>query len=242
MHISGSGHISGGEYHEDCSVSGSAKINGDLRCIRFSCSGSANGVGNLTCEEGVKVSGSLHIRRSVHAKMIHASGSFHVDGDCTGSEEIKTSGAFHCGGNVKTTVLHIAGALSAEGGIEAEEAYISGKIVTAGLLNAEKVVLRLEGAPSHINAIGGSEITIQKNPYKTNMSRLPFLGKFFSSTGELRVSEAIEGDVISLENTTVPLVVGRIVTIGPGCKIVRVQYSEELHLDPVAEVGTSEKI
>ena len=61
MHISCSGHIPAGEYNDKISVSGSGKLDGNVRCTSLSCSGSVHGTGYVQCSEDVRVSGSCHI-------------------------------------------------------------------------------------------------------------------------------------------------------------------------------------
>ncbi len=53
MNISGSGHIPAGEYNEKVSISGSGKIDGNLRCLGLSCAGSVHGCGEIECAEDV---------------------------------------------------------------------------------------------------------------------------------------------------------------------------------------------
>jgi len=48
--------------------------------------------------------------------------------------------------------------------------------------------------------------------------------------------EAVEGDELDLEWTVAEVVRGRVVKLGPGCKIGRVEYSESLEVSPQAEV------
>ena len=58
----------------------------------------------------------------------------------------------------------------------------------------------------------------------------------------LQISQAIEGDTIAVERVSTPLIVGRIVAIGAGCKVDLVQYSEEIEIHPDAVVKKVEKI
>ena len=47
MNISGSGHIAAGEYNEKISVSGSGKIDGNIRCNALVCSGAVKAQGRI---------------------------------------------------------------------------------------------------------------------------------------------------------------------------------------------------
>jgi len=46
----------------------------------------------------------------------------------------------------------------------------------------------------------------------------------------------IEADEISLEATVAKMVRGKRVTIGPGCRIDQVEYTESLQIDPKSVV------
>ncbi|HRU22306.1 MAG TPA: hypothetical protein P5113_06475, partial [Candidatus Bipolaricaulis sp.] len=59
--------------------------------------------------------------------------------------------------------------------------------------------------------------------------------RFGVGIGTLTVGE-IEGDQVHLEATTADVVRGKIVHIGPGCRIGRVEYTESLDVHPEAEV------
>jgi len=56
------------------------------------------------------------------------------------------------------------------------------------------------------------------------------------NTGML-TAESIEGDRVYLESTQADVVRGREVSIGPSCRIRRVEYSQSLQVDPTAEVA-----
>lgn len=242
MHISGSGKIPGGEYKENCSVSGSAKISGDLRCLAFSCSGAAKAEGYLACETEAHVSGSLHVAKCLQAEDICVSGSLRVGEDCVATDEVKISGALHCGGILKGTSVMVSGGFHVEKGVEAEEVKIAGRVICEGLLNAERTEIRLNGEGSSIHSIGGSKITVTAGKRPEVNSLISLFRSWHSKIGDLKVTESVEGDYVSLEDTEVPVVLGRIVTIGQNCKIGRVQYSERVKIDPSAQVDQVEKV
>lgn len=75
MKISGSGHIAAGEYSEKISVSGSGKVNGNLRCPEFSSSGYTSCEGDLDCLNKVSISGSVSFAKNLSAKELRVSGS-----------------------------------------------------------------------------------------------------------------------------------------------------------------------
>ena len=68
------------------------------------------------------------------------------------------------------------------------------------------------------------------------------LNKIIGCGGRFSVDEYIEGDVVTLEDVTAPKVVGRIVSIGAGCEVDFVQYSENIEIHSSAKVAKYEKI
>ena len=244
MNILGSGSIAAGEYNEKISVSGSGRLDGNIRCIALHCSGSVKAEGSVICSEEVEVSGSCNIAQGVTAKAVSASGSLRIGGDMTVEDKIKASGSLDCDGNIKCATLNCAGSIYAGGEITADEIRISGRVKCAGLMNAERIEIDMSGAnlTSAVGSIGGSEIKVYNSKGAKAISRIPLLKHIVGGNGRLRVDELIEGDVIALENVTAPKVVGRIVAIGAGCEVDFVQYSEKIEIHPNAKVEKYEKI
>ena len=244
MNISGSGRVSAGEHNEKISISGSGKIDGNIRCIALHCSGSVKGEGNIVCAEDVRVSGSAHFDKSVSADIISVSGSVKVGGGVNAKTAIKISGSFGCGGSLKAALLSCSGAVDIGGEAEADEIRVSGRINCAGLLNAEKVSIRMDGfnVNSKIGSIGGSEIKIHNDRKGEKISRMPLLSKLVGSGGKVIVDELVEGDIVAVECVKAPRVVGRVVAIGADCEIDLVQYSEEIEIHPDAKIGKYEKV
>jgi cytoskeletal protein CcmA (bactofilin family) len=242
MKISGSGHIAAGEY-ENISVSGSAKLGGFIRCLSLHCSGSAHCEGDLEAQKNVKVSGSAHFDQNVSAQDIGISGSARIGGNCMVSGDFRISGSLRCDGDIKGNNITASGSVHTSN-MESEDVQITGKIGCPGLLNAENIVIKMDGASSEIGSIGGSKISIFPERHTKKVSRLPLLSKLLGRNGRnvLTVRESIEGDEIGLEAVTAQRVVGRVVAIGEGCHIDLVQYSETVEISPDAYVGRQERI
>ena len=117
----------------------------------------------------------------------------------------------------------ISGRFDCEGDAEAEEFLISGPVFIKGLLNAENVDIKLgfRKFTNVINSIGGTTIRIELR----EEAHRPFA----KTVAKTIVKESIEGDAIFLENTECPLVVGKNVIIGEGCKIGKVQYTNAVN-------------
>ena len=122
-----------------------------------------------------------------------------------------------------------------------------GKLQCTGLLNAETVAITLGLEKHNVNAIGGGSVKVEERPeggmFGIFGSPAPFAfpwGK--PPTGCLTVSESIEADQVDVVNTVCPMVSGRKVKIGRGCKIDLVRYSESIEVDPDAQVGKQENV
>ena len=242
MKISGSGTIAAGEY-DHIRVSGSAKLGGPIRCQSFHCSGSARCDGDIEAQKDIKVSGSAHFDQSVSAQDVGISGSTRINGNCTCTGILRISGSMRCDGDIKGNTVTVSGAAHTAN-IEGEDVQINGKIVCEGLLNAENIVIKMDGASSEIGSIGGSKISIYPERHHKKSPRLPLLSKLLGKNGrnELVVKDAIEGDEIALEQVTAKTVIGRVVAIGEGCHIDLVQYSEAIEISPDATVERQERI
>lgn len=244
MNISGSGRIAAGEYNEKILISGSGRICGNVRCTALFCSGAVKADGSVECAEKVGASGSCHIEENLTAKNISASGSMKVGGNMTAEESVKISGSLNCGGSIKGMLISCSGSVLVDGEMAAEEIRISGRIKCDGLMNAEKIDIDLGGSgiKGSVGSIGGSEIRIYNSRAGKSVKRMPLLKKIFGRGASLCVGEAIEGDIVALEQVIVPKVVGRIVAVGDGCEINLVQYTEKIEISPNAKVERYEKI
>lgn len=223
MKIAGNGKIPAGEYN-DINISGSATILGAVRCKSFSASGTTKGSA-LECSGPFKTSGSTTFDGNVRAGSIKSSGSFSVHGD------VAAASSFTSSGNI-----------TVHGDMEAEKIKIDGSLACAGLINAEVVDIKF-GTGKDIGSIGGNKITVRVGNDRKFADRIPGVANIVNSvSGNMCVKSYIEGNDILLEHVDAPRVTGRVVTIGKGCRIDLVQYSQEAIVSPKATVGRVEKV
>ena len=234
IRMSGSGVVAPGEY-EEVIVSGSCKIEGPVRCGRLRCSGSVHGSGKIECAGTAEFSGSTHLDGELEAASVVCSGSFScADLRASGSAEL--SGSARLSGGVSGGSVHIGGSTTLEGDIEGESVRIGGAIETPGMINGETV--EIFPGRSSVGAVGGGRITVRGTGIgRAEKRRFPFFRKVKENIETLTVRDSIEGDEIELEYTVCPQVTGKRVTIGSGCRIDRVCYSEECTVAPDATVG-----
>lgn len=241
IHQSGSVKISKGEY-EEIKVSGSTKIEGPVRCQKLKASGSLRATGLLDCSGEIRASGSSKFDE-VKSGDLKLSGASNAQGDVRVKGEVKQSGAFNIGGCLSAEIVDASGALSVAGDLEAGTCKLSGSVEVGGLINANTLKVRM-GNDSSARAIGGETIAIGKSADSNNGSFVSAIKNLFSfggTGGQFTVTETIEGDDITLEFVTCPEVSGKVVRIGKGCQIGRVNYQESLEISEDAQVGEQVK-
>lgn len=239
VNVSGSSHITSGEY-EKISVSGSAKLDGLIRCQSLHCSGSVSGETQLEVDETMHVSGSCSVKGSIRAQEMKVSGAMKMDGDCTAAGDLKVSGGLKCSGDIKCGALRTSGGAKVEGGIEADSVCVSGILDCGKLLNAETIEIEYDKGMT-IGEIGGGTIHICRRD-SSFVGHLVMFTKYLGAAGTVNVPGGIEGDEITLEGVKTPTVRGRALAIGPDCEIDLVQYSETIEIDPAATVKQYEKV
>lgn len=219
MKIAGAGSIGAGEYAR-VSCSGSAKINGDIKCRSFSAAGSAKSVGSIRCEEELKVAGAFKAEGSLTAQTVSCAGAVHV---CQ---------------NTEAETLKVAGAFRVDGDCTAETARVDGSIKVAGLFNAENAEIKLSGGNgnSRIGSVGGGSLKVMRG--KDRNGCLLFWRK---SCAKL-VVDLIEVDRAELQNTEVGTLRVVDAVIGEGCKVEVLEYSGTADIDPKAVVNKTVKL
>lgn len=222
--ISGSGKIQGNLKCESLSCSGSGKVKGDVVAQNVSCSGSAKIEGSADCREKLSTSGSFQCNGTVKAQELKCSGSFHAQGKVTGGE-FRVSGVMEAEAGVHCREFRSSGSTCIRGDLEAEYVRLRGVTEISGLLNAETVEISA-GAASKVGDIGGGTITVRR---EENTWRI--FGFSIGRSSNLETN-SIEGDRVELEYTTAKVVRGKQVIIGEGCKIDRVEYTETFQAQP----------
>ena len=230
--IAGSGKVEGGVY-DRVKISGSGKVTGDVEAEEFKGAGAVTVEGSLRARR-FDVSGAFKAEGDLDVEEGEASGSFKVEGRVT-ARELKVSGAAKCG-PIQGGYIRVNGALKAKGDIEADTVRLSGMFKVEGLISADRVEIHLEDH-SKARELGGEVIEVRRESSWGGL-----LGRLFGTHGKGSLEvEAVEGDELDLEWVVAEVVRGRVVRIGPGCRIGRVEYQESLEASPEAEVGEEVK-
>lgn len=217
MTISGSGAVGGGLYRE-IRINGSGVINGDVDCLSLTIHGAGTLKGALTAG-AVTLYGSGKLERLSRVDKLHIKGEGSVQGEAA-VKELRVDGAAKFEDTLTAETIDIHGTFSARE-CNAERFTAAGGFTIAGLLNADTIEVTLHG-DCRAREIGGSAIRVAPAKH-----RLAGLKKILHTllTHTLR-ADTIEADDIYLEHTTANVVRGKRITLGPGCVVALVEYTE----------------
>ncbi|AIQ51028.1 hypothetical protein [Paenibacillus sp. FSL R7-0331] len=185
----------------------------DLTASSVDVFGQFNASGTVTAGR-LKVSGECRIARHCLAEQVDSFGSLRVHS--MEAEHVRSSGY-----------------LSAAEDITAVTFLAKGAVQLGRLTATESVILRLS-ARSRID-----QLTTQGSlTVSGSLLAFPLLkGPFYRLD-----CRQLEGNYIDLEYTEAELVCGSRISIGPGCRIQEVRYSESLHIDKASTVNTIIKL
>ncbi|MCT8138359.1 polymer-forming cytoskeletal protein [Anaerobacillus sp. CMMVII] len=231
--INGNGSTAGGTFQK-VRLNGNGKVNGDIECLDFESNGSSKLEGKLIAKNTV-INGSGKFLGDVTSEQIRVHGSSKIEGTLS-FKYLEVKGASKVTGAVKGEKLFVAGTLSVGEDCEAEEANFQGGFTIDGLLNADKITVRLHGR-SIVREIGGETIKVTKAS-----STILGLERFIKVLSRELVADVIEGDLVELEYTKAKVVRGNIIKLGLGCEIDLVEYKDELQINKQAVVKESIKI
>ena len=237
LRIDGSGSASGGTYNS-IKINGSGKITGDVICRLFRINGSGTVQGRLETDDG-KISGSGNIHGDVKAKLFKINGSGQIKGNFTG-ETMTISGSGTVGGSLNAQQVRIDGSGKIGLDCNTEKFHSEGLFEINGLLNSDEIDIKLYHSRCKVREIGGGRINVE-NGSSESFSILRTIATLGHSTPLLE-TDLIEGDEITLENTTAKIIRGNHVRIGRGCVIDLVEYKETLEKTGDAKVTEEHKI
>ena len=233
LKLSGMSKTNGGKF-DQVEISGLGKIFGDLEANRIHISGSGNIEGSIKVNK-MDVEGNGFVDGSVESGELETSGNFRMSGQLK-TETVKCSGRCRVDGSLKAGKVFSEGMISIGADVEAEEFYSKGAFTVNGLLNANKIDIKL-GMESRAKEIGGEEIVVKKMRHHNFNFFLTLIGK----SNKLQ-SDLIEGTNIFLEYTEAKMVRGQDVKIGAKCSIDTIEFSGTLEVDPSSVVKDQKKV
>jgi cytoskeletal protein CcmA (bactofilin family) len=191
-------------------LTGESVLEGDVDCIKLASTGELKINGGLRSEV-FRFTGETDIAGRLDSRKIGGRGELRVQS------------------SIRGVLIKFTGNIEVKGDCELESLNLSGGINVEGLLSAESLELSMYGS-CRAREIGGGTIKIKKSKpaMLTNIVRSKSLASLSA--------DAIEGDILMLEHTTAGVVRGRRVSIGAGCEIARVEYSDSLDVHKNASV------
>ena len=220
LRINGLGSSAGGSYNL-VQINGKGDINGDLECNELQING-------LGCIHG-----------NAKAETARMAGKSEIDRDLNGQHLI-ADGMTEIGGSISADHVENRGMLKVTKDCNSETFKSQGGFTIGGLLNADKIDVEMY-VGSSAREIGGQEIEIKAG---TAFGIKKFLSSLFPDwhLNHYLTAETIEGDSIYVEHSTVKVVRGKDVKIGPGCKIEVVEYKDNYYKDSMSTVKQEKKI
>ena len=213
--INGSGSSGGGTFNK-VTIRGEGTLTENVTCKTLKTFGSSDIKENVEADQ-ISVFGESKIKGNCTAPVLKVMGQLTVDGDLT-SQTTKVRGSLEIGNNFRGDAADVKGELTVQGGAELERLVLTGRLQVSGMLNAGDLDLQLKFDDSRVEEMGGENIQVRRKN-----APLPF-GK---TEGALQ-AKVIEGDDLYLEYTKADIVRGKRVTIGKGCEINLVEYSQTL--------------
>lgn len=248
LKIKGTETVSGGQF-DNVKISGNGKINGDVKCDEFECAGKINVVGDLEARE-IEIDGNCVVLGKVTSGELELKGVAKFDGDSKikeidvdgrivfcdelESEDVTVDGECKVFGNVQSDKININGFLSVGRNCETKQFASNGKVDIVGLLTAETADVKLFW-DSKVKEINAHKVVVEK------VDKLWVKLVSLIIRPNLHV-ETIEGDDVNISFTKANVVRGKDVTIGEGCEIETVEYSENYRCCSKSKVGKVVKI
>jgi cytoskeletal protein CcmA (bactofilin family) len=233
LKISGMSKMNGGKF-DYVDISGVGKIYGDVEANILNISGVGNVEGNIKAVR-MDIEGTSNVKGNIECAEVNNSGSVKVGGRLK-TDILKSNGMCRVGGSVKAKQIFSYGVLNSGADVEAEEFDSEGVFNINGLLNANRIDIKV-GYRSSVKEIGGEEITVKK----AKTMGLGFAMRFIGKSKCLR-TELIEGTNISIEYTEADVIRGENIKIGAKCIVDLVEYSGTLEVDPSSVVKSQKKV
>lgn len=234
LKINGFADAPGGEYGA-VRVNGMGRITGDVYCQgAFTVNGSGDVTGNVI-SKSLQINGSGHICGSLNTDSASICGIGDIEGKVV-CQELSVSGSAHIKKDLNAQTVKVSGSLKIKDGCNAERFESTGIFEVGGLLNADSVDVVLHWSKSRAKEIGGESITVRRG-----LRGLDVIRQIFSVDPGLE-ADIIEGTFLHLEHTHAKVVRGRNVTLGSGCEIGVVEYTDTLRKTGGANVGEEKKI
>lgn len=228
--VNGTGTMPGGKYGT-LAINGSGTIDGDVECEELRING-AGRIGGSVTAQSVKVNGQGTFDGPVSAQEFDLNGQTDVHGGA-GVGVLRVKGSMSLDGGVAAREVDLRGEIKVGGDLEADSLTGEGRFVVKGMMSADVIDLKLHGQ-SAAGEIGGERITLSEPTGITSL---------FSMFGDRKLTcDSIEADDVWLVYTTAKVVRGSRVTLGEGCDVELVEYTDSFTRAAGARVGEERKV
>ncbi|MGN7454887.1 hypothetical protein ACTHPH_08735 [Paenibacillus pasadenensis] len=232
LSLTGTG-VSGGGSYAKARVLGDAVVHGSLDCVQLAVTGTMRVHGELNALKA-SVTGTI-AAEGLSIGRLRLTGEL-SSRDAASIRELTGSGSITVQERLHADCLRLSGELQAMS-CDASEIQLRGKAAVQGRLDAGSFELQLYG-DSTIGELTGGRIEVSRPGRWTRM-----IGVFFRPARHASLSvRRIEGAVVRLEHVRAEAVRGGSVTVGEGCEIGLVEYTEELTVHPGAVVQERRRI
>lgn len=175
--------------------------------------------GKITCTS-LSLSGQLKGQDLSCKEYVNAMGNCHFSKSIS-AEKITSLGNLVCDENIFAN----------------EKLLVKGTIICRGQIKSKEVDIKFEGK-NKISKILSDKTTINIKKSKKFLKKIPLISKIVKNANV----NYIESEFINIEYVTCPFVKGRIVVVGNGCKIDKVEYVDQIVVSKKAKITTTEKI
>lgn len=227
--INGDGTVGAGTYGT-ITLNGAGTVMGDVQCNELKVNGAGKCLGSVRADS-VTVNGAGTFDGPIQAGEMVVNGSADIHAG-VGAGRLKVAGTCAIDGGVAAREIDLRGDIRVGANIEADSLTGEGRFTVNGMLNAGNIDLRIHGR-SAVSEIGCERMVL----------RVPEgITAIFSAFTDRRLTvDTIEGDELELINTTAKVVRGARVTLGEGCQVDLVEYTDVLQKLAGAQVREERK-
>lgn len=184
-----------------------------------------SGIGKINkgSYKDITMSGITTILGSINGEDINIEGLCKSHGDIN-CNKFFSEGTLTSNGSIDASnTIYLSGLINIEGNLQGKEITSSGKLTVTGLMSGDNIIISMSST-NKIREIGGEKVCVE------------LLKKSIFSDPKL-ITDSIEADNITLENTICDVVRGNFLTIKSGCTIKKVEYTGELIIDSNSNIS-----
>jgi cytoskeletal protein CcmA (bactofilin family) len=228
--VNGDGTVSPGTYGSVL-INGAGVISGELRCRELTINGTGRCAASVEADS-ISINGGATFEGPVRTSEFKCVGSTDVHAGM-GVSRLKVRGKLSMDGGLAAGEVDLGGELRVGASATVDSLTGEGRFVVGDVLESARIELRIHGQ-SAANTVR----------CQTMRLRAPegFTAVFTAFADRRLVADTIEGGELELIDTTAKLVRGARVTLGEGCRIDVVEYSDVLQKLAGAQVGEERRV